>query len=222
MLRRLLTEFAVRQPAIAVRTVCGASDELADHLLHGIHVDLFLSAEVRQLDRLAAAHLLAAETRNILATNRLAAVALPSSVPDLRGPRGLLQPRMRRIALAHPSCPLGGYTRSYLEPLGIWPEVCRRAMFLDNPRVVLAAVESGQADAGIVYDSDAGAAAHCRILFRSQTDRPSISYTAVLTHWGERSPSARALLAYLGSAAAQSHFRSAGFRTVQPSRRDRG
>ena len=62
---------------------------------------------------------------------------------------------MKRIALADPSCPLGQYTRAYLEPLGLWNAIRERTVFLDNPHVVLAAVASEQADVGLVYLSDA-------------------------------------------------------------------
>ncbi len=126
---------------------------------------------------------------------------------------------MKRIALADPSCPLGNYTRAFLEPLGLWEEISKRALFLDNPRVVLAAVESGQADVGLVYRSDARASGTCRILFSVRAVQPSICYTAALTPRGEKTPSARALLAFLTSAVARRRFRRAGFLPIGSSHR---
>lgn len=221
VLPRLLADFAIQHPAIAVRSIYGASDELANHVLSGMHVDLFLSAEDRQVDRLSAAGLIAPYARTVLAANRLVAVALASGLEGLPGPRDLLQACVRRIALADPSCPLGNYTRSYLEPLGLWEDIRKRALFLDNPRVVLAAVESGQADVGLVYRSDAAASVGCRILFSARAARPSICYTAALTRRGERIPSALALLTFLTSAVAQRHFRRAGFLPSPPAHPER-
>jgi molybdenum ABC transporter molybdate-binding protein len=221
VLPRLLAEFALHHPTISVRSIYGASDEVANHVLNGLHVDLFLSAEARQVDRLSAAGAIAPETRVILAANRLVAVGLESRTLRLSGPRGLLQAGVKRIALADPSCPLGNYTRSYLEPLGLWPDIRRQALFLDNPRVVLAAVQSGQADVGLVYHSDAVASVDCRILFRSRAAQPSICYTAALTRRGEVSPSAVALLTFLSSVAAQQQFRRAGFLSGEPPLRER-
>src|SRR5438552_4141971 len=71
----LLADFAVLQPLITVRTVFGASDELATHLLAGAPADLFLSADARQVDRLAAAGSVKTSSRTVLAGNDLAAVA---------------------------------------------------------------------------------------------------------------------------------------------------
>ncbi len=221
VLHCLLADFAVHQPAVSVRAICGASDELADQILQGVHVDLFLSASEQPLDRLQAAGLLAPESRTLLSANRLAAIASTPGIVNRRGPRTLLQATVRSIALADPSCPLGQYTRSYLEALDLWEALCPRVLFLDNPRVVLAAVESGQADVGLVYRSDMFAARTSRILFSTRPAQPAIHYTAALTRRGEPSSAARVLLAFLTSPSAQNRLPRFGFLKAPPrSRRD--
>jgi molybdenum ABC transporter molybdate-binding protein len=207
----ILLDFAARYPDVSVRTIHGASDELAGHVLNGVHVDLFLSAEDRQLDRLAEAGLLRPQGRLSLAANRLAAIGRTTNPLSLRGPRELLQCPPRRLALAEPDCPLGHYSRCFLEPLQLWQPLRTHALFLDNPRVVLAAVESGEADVGLVYRSDALAARRCRILFTSPANRPPIRYSVALTRCGEQSAPARCLLAFLNSRLARRRLRAAGF-----------
>jgi molybdate transport system substrate-binding protein len=211
VLHSLLADFAGHHPAITVRTVCGASDELAEQMRNGLHVDLFLSAAEEPLDRLEAAGLLVAESRTVLSGNRLSAIALPGQWSEQRNPRSLLQANVRTIALADPSCPLGRYTRSYLEALGLWDAFRPRALFLDNPHVVLAAVESGQAEVGLVYRSDVHSAPACRILFSTPRAQPSIRYVAALMRRGESSSAARTFLAFLTSSAAQSRLAHFGF-----------
>jgi molybdenum ABC transporter molybdate-binding protein len=215
VLHCLLTDFAIHEPSVSVRTICGASDELADHILKGVHVDLFLSAADEPLNRLQSAGVLSPQGRLALGVNRLAAITSTPRITKLSGPRALLQKSVHSIALAGPSCPLGHYTRTYLEPLGLWDAVRQRALFLDNPRVVLAAVESGQADVGLVYRSDAGATSHCRILFTSRPAQPAIRYTAALTRRGEQSSSARALLAFLTSTPAHRWLERFGFQAPE-------
>ncbi|HTU19709.1 MAG TPA: molybdate ABC transporter substrate-binding protein [Gemmataceae bacterium] len=207
----MLADFAMQQPAVSVRAICGASDELADQILNGVHVDLFLSAADEPLDWLGAAGVLAPKSRAVLSSNRLAAIAGASRIANVLGPQGLLQAAVQSIALADPCCPLGHYTRTYLEPLGLWNAIRERAHFLDNPRVVLAAVESGQADVGLVYHSDACTARACRILFTTGVNQPAIRYTAVLTRRGEQSASARGLLAFLTSSPAHRLLQRFGF-----------
>lgn len=218
----LLADFAVQHPGVPVRAICGASDELADQILNGVHVDLFLSAGDEPLDRLEHAGILVPQNRSLLCGNRLAAIALVSQSANLRGPRALLQSTVQSIALADPACPLGHYTRSYLEALGLWNAIRERALFLDNPRVVLAAVESGQAEVGLVYRSDAQAARDCRILFTTGRDQPAIRYTIALTRRGEDAVPARDLFALLTSPKAHQWLSRFGFLTPGTARSRRG
>jgi len=218
LLHNLLADFAVHQPDTSVRTICGASDELANQIVNGLGVDLFLSAADGLLDWLENAGTLAPEGRTPLAANRLAAITSTPDFITLRGPRALLQAPARRLALADPSCPLGQYTRAYLEPLGLWCAIRQRALFLDNPHGVVAAVESRQADVGLVYHSDARAASHCRTLFATRPARPVIRYTAALTRRGEQSAAARGLLAFLTSTLARRRLRCFGFHVPCPTR----
>jgi molybdate transport system substrate-binding protein len=222
VLHCLLADFAVQHPAASVRAICGASDELADAILNGVHVDLFLSAADGPLDNLKDAGLLASSRPTLLCTNRLAAISNVTGTTNLRSPTALLHAEMHSLALADPSCPLGAYSRSYLESLGLWNVLRPRALFLDNPRVVVAAVESGQADVGVVYRSDAETTPACRILFKTGPNHPEIRYTAALTRRGEQSASASALLAFLTSLSARRRLQHFGFlppRLSRPRRR---
>lgn len=212
VLHCLLADFAVHQLSASVRTICGASDELANQLLYGVHVDLFLSAADEPLDRLESAGVLAAASRTLLGANRLAAITSTPRITQLRQPRALLQAPVTSIALADPSCPLGHYTRDYLEPLGLWNAIRQRALFLDNPHGVLAAVQSRRVEVGLVYFSDARAAPDCRILFATRLEQPPIRYSAALTQRGQQSAPARGLLAFLTSKPARRRLRSFGFR----------
>jgi molybdate transport system substrate-binding protein len=207
VLRQLIVDFSTREPGITVRAITGASNELADHLAAGAPADLFLSADPGQLDRLRDAGILDAASQATLAHNSLVAIGAPRG-PAIRSANDLSRPAVRRIAVGDPGCPLGAYTRAYLEPLGLWDTVRERAVFLDNPAVVLAAVRAGNAEVGLVYRSDA-AAAHSRVLFRART--AAVRYSVALTHRGAAKPAARSLLAFLTSPVARQRFRRNGF-----------
>ncbi len=106
-LGQLLADYALRQPAVRVRAVYGASDELAYHLLAGAPGDLFLSADPSPLDRLEAASLLKPGSRVCLAENALAALAPAGKPVVVRRPADLTGPGVERLALAATTCPLG-------------------------------------------------------------------------------------------------------------------
>lgn len=222
LLHCLIADFAILHPTVSVRAICGASDELVEPILSGVPVDLFLSAADSPLDCLEAAGLLATESRTILCANRLAAITATPRITSLRSPGSLLRAEVQSIAVAALSCPLGAYTRAYLENLDLWEAVRQRALFLDNPRVVAAAVESGQAEVGLVYLSDAGASHSCRVLFRTAPSQPAIRYSAALTRRGNESPAARALLTFLTSRHAHRRFQRFGFLIPGAARSHRG
>ena len=215
VLGQLLTDHALRQPAVRVRAVFAASDELAGHVLAGAPIDLFLSADARQVDRLEAARLVAPGSRVILAENSLAAIGPAGREPLVRKAEDLKRTGVRRIALADPASPLGGYTRAYLEGLGLAEALEARAVRVDNSRAVVAAVRASQADVGLAYASDAVRAADCRLLFRVRHLPAPIQYTAAVIARSRQPEQARTLLAFLTSRPAASRFRRCGFLPVR-------
>jgi molybdenum ABC transporter molybdate-binding protein len=209
VLGQLLADYALRQPAVPVRALYGASDELAYHLLAGAPGDLFLTADPGQLDRLDAAALLRPGSRVALAENALAALAPAGKPVAVRRPADLAGPEVGRLALAAPTCPLGAYARAWLEALGLG-RALTRAVVLDNSGAVLAALRAGRADVGLVYASDAARADGCRLLFRVRHPSVVVRYeAAVLAH--SRFPrQAQALLDFLASRPAALRFRRCG------------
>jgi molybdate transport system substrate-binding protein len=215
VLGQLLADFTLRQPTIRVRVVFGGSDELADHLLRGSTADLFLTADPRQLDRLEACRLLRPNTRVALAENTLAVIGPADREMRVRKPADLARPEVTGIAFAEPRCPLGQYTRAYLDSRGLYDDLLPRVVWVDNSRAVMAAVRAGRANAGLVYGSDAGRAEGCRLLFRIPAGSTDIHYQAAILDRGKRSVEAQALLAFLTSPAAARRFRRCGFLPIR-------
>ncbi len=215
VLAQLLADYALRQPALRVRALYGGSDELAYHLLAGAPADLFLTAAAEPLDRLEAAGLLRPGSRVVLAENGLAALAPLGAARPPRKPAELAGPRVRRLALAAPSCPLGAYARAWLRAAGL-EQLLADAVTLDNSGAVVAALRAGRADVGLVYASDATRADGCRLLFRVRHPSVIIRYeAAALAHAHLLGP-AQALLDFLASPPAAARFRRCG---LLPARR---
>jgi molybdate transport system substrate-binding protein len=211
VLGQLLADYTLQHPDVRVRTIFGASDELADHLLAGDLVDLFLAADARPLDRLDEAHLLESGSRTVFAENTLAAVAPVGRTVAVRKPTDLTRPGVTRIALAEPASPLGNYSRLYLKSLNLYDALLPRAVQVDNSRAVLATVRAGRADVGLVYGSDAAPAYGCQLLFRVRRCPAPIRYTAARVRRGQHSAQARDFLRFLTSPAAAHRFRQCGF-----------
>jgi molybdate transport system substrate-binding protein len=218
VLGQLLVDYALQQPRVQVRAIYGASDALADQVLTGTPTDLFLSADDRQMDRLEAASLIRSESRLTLAENTLMAIGPADQNHTVRRPADLLREGISRIAVAAPPCPLGVYTRAYLEHEGIYHSLQRRLLYVENSHSVLAAVRSGEVDIGLIYASDAGGGHETRLLFQARRPALPIRYTgAILTH-GQNTGRAEALLDFLTSPLARRRFRSCGFSGIRPRR----
>src|SRR5262249_16157073 len=211
VLGQLLTDFAAVEPELRLRTVFGASDEVADHLLAGSPGHLFLTADSLQIDRLEATRLLLPGTTVSLAENGLAAVACSARTSPVRKPADLTRDDAGTVVLAGLECPLGRYTKAFLTGLGLYERVLRRAICVENSRAILAAVRAGQADLGVAYASDAARADGCRTLFRVLRTPVPIRYSGTILNRGSDPAAARRLLDFLTSSRAGQRFRQCGF-----------
>ena len=192
----------------------GGSSLLARQIREGAPADLFLSADEAQMDGLekAGRHRARARRKSVLSNTLVVVVPVEehrgiSSEEDLGGPR------VSRIALAEPaSVPVGVYSKRLLESLGLWVAVSPKVIPTENVRATLAAVESGNVDAGIVYRTDALISKKVRIAFEVPASRgPSISYPFALVKGAPNEKAARAFLEHLASKEARAVFAKYGF-----------
>ena len=190
-----------------------SSSTLARQIREGAPADLFLSADEAQMDVLERAGLVAPGTRHSVLSNTLVVVVPADSTLRIASERDLAGKGVDRIALAEPtSVPAGVYSKKFLERVGIWDAIAPKVVPTENVRATLAAVESGNVDAGIVYRTDATISKHVRIAFEiSAALGPAISYPFALVKGAPREKEALSFLAYLGSPAARAVFVRYGF-----------
>lgn len=195
----------------------GGSQVLAAQIRAGAPADLLLSADPEIAEALAADGYASAPTP--LAWNGLAIVTGSGGVVD--DVTDLARDELR-VVLADASVPLGGYTRQALRRLersGLAParfatDVLEGAdSFEDDARTVLAKVTTGEADAAIVYRTDAAAAGRTdpdvrTIAWPSEAD-VTATYTAQVVDSG--TASAADLQDFLQSPQAAEIWRAHGF-----------
>jgi molybdate transport system substrate-binding protein len=194
----------------------GASSILARQIQEGAPADLFLSADEAKMDGLEKRKLLLAGTRRSVLSNTLVVVVPVDSNLKISGPADLAAPSIRALALAEPqSVPAGIYAKEYLKRKGLWSKVIDRVVPTENVRGALAAVESGNVDAGIVYKTDAGISKKVRIAYEvPKAEAPEISYPFAVIAASERKEAARRFLDFLTSPPSLAIFRKYGFLVV--------
>lgn len=189
------------------------SNALARQIKEGAPADVFFSADEAQMGGLEKAGLIAEGSRKSVLSNSLVFAAPKDSAITSLTPQDLTQPTIKRLALADTkTVPAGIYSKAYLEKLGLWKEVEPKVIPTENVRAALAAVESGNVDAGIVYKTDASISKAVKVVFEVPAkEGPDISYPIAVIKESKNPEAAQKFLDYLKSEPALTVFRKYGF-----------
>ena len=201
----------------AIRLNVAGSQMLASQIIEGAPVDLFVSADTLQMERVVAAGRMEAGSRVDLLTNQLV-VVVPSDRPDtVAAPEDLAGASIERLALGDPDAvPAGVYARDWLRAASVWDAVATKVVPASNVRAALRAVESGAADAGVVYRTDMRTSSGATVAFAVPIgDGPAIVYPAAITADAPNRAGAARFLDYLQASAARRLFEEAGFVTLR-------
>ena len=191
----------------------GASSFLARQIEEGAPADLFFSADEAKMDGLEKKGLIVKETRKSRLSNSLVIVVTADSKLVIQSAKDLAGTRITRLALADPkTVPAGIYAKEYLEKIKLWPEVQPKVIPTDNVRAALAAVESGNVEAGIVYKTDASISKKVKVAHEIPVvEGPTISYPMAVTKESKRPDAAKRFLKHLDSDEAGRIFERFGF-----------
>lgn len=196
-----------------VRFNFAASSLLARQIEEGAPADLFFSADTAKMDALEKHDLLKPGTRRNLLSNQLILVVPHDSTLTLKKPDDLLQKAIHRLILADPkTVPAGIYAKEYLTKQKLWAELEPRVIPVDNVRAVLATLEAGNGDAGIVYKTDALLSKQVRVVYEvPQTETPEIRYPVAVLKAAPHPAAAQRFRDFLDSTKATEVFKQHGF-----------
>jgi len=191
----------------------GASSILARQIGEGAPADIFFSADEAQMDGLEKLGLIIKETRSSRLSNSLVIVVAAESPLQVASAHDLAGDKVKRIALADPKAvPAGVYARGYLDKAGLWQAVERKIIPTENVRAALAAVESGNVDAGIVYKTDARISRRVRVTCEVKPEEgPVINYPMAVVKESSRIDAGKRFLRHLDSQEAEGVFEKYGF-----------
>jgi molybdate transport system substrate-binding protein len=177
----------------------GASGTLAVQIQQGAPVDLFISAGVKQVDTLVDAKLADADSRVTVATNSMVLIVPKDQANPPTKFEDLSDARFAHIAVGKPKVvPAGDYAMQVLKFFNLEEAVTDRLEMGSDVRQVLLWVSHGEADAGLVYATDAAVAADSvkiALVAPEESHKP-IVYPAVIISSGHKAD-AQAFLQYL-------------------------
>lgn len=204
-------EAFTRTTGVSVRTNYAASSTLAQQIVNGADADLFLSANADWADHVES-KTTSAKRRNLLG-NRLVIVVPSDSQLALPTPEALLSKEVDHLALGDTdSVPAGKYARQALVALNLWDKLKGKIVPGKDVRQALMYVETGAAEAGIVYATDAAVSERVRVAIEIPADltEPVVYPVMLLKHGTDRGAAAK-FYDYLGSPEATRIFERCGF-----------
>ncbi len=161
------TVFERQHSGVNVLLSFDGSSTLATQITQGAPADVFASADEDQLQVVVDAGLAAAAPQ-LFATNRLVVITTKES--DITSLEALAEPGVL-LVLAAPEVPVGKYAREALKKMngrygaGFSARVLKNLVSEEsNVRQVALKVELGEADAAIVYATDAAVAKNVKVI----------------------------------------------------------
>lgn len=209
--------FEAANPGTTVNYNFAASGPLQQQIEQGAPVDLFISAAARQMDALQEKNLIVTSTRRNLLTNSLVLVVPHNSTLGLTGFRQLTNSSVKKIAVGEPrSVPAGQYAEEVFRNLGILDQLQSKLVYGNSVRNVLGTVESGNADAGVVYATDAKVSDQVKQVATAPSNLHSpIVYPVAAIAASRNQQAARTYEQFLTSRQAQDVFKKYGFGIAQ-------
>ncbi|MCC5637708.1 molybdate ABC transporter substrate-binding protein [Nostoc sp. CHAB 5844] len=164
------------KPGVNLAYNFGSSGALQQQIEQGAKVDVFISAATKQIDALEKKGLLVDGTRKDLLRNKLVLIA-PQNSTTISDLKDLTSPQVKKIALGEPkSVPAGQYAQQVLTSLKIADQIKSKVVYAKDVRQALNFVESGNADAGLVYLSDAKSTSKVKVV----TTAPENSHSPIV------------------------------------------
>jgi molybdate transport system substrate-binding protein len=159
--------FAAAHQGVEVAFNYAGSNQLATQIAAGAPVDVFASANNAQMDAAIESGRIVSGTQQTFARNRLVVITPGDNPADITTLQDMATPGVK-IVIAAAEVPVGQYTLDFLDKAaaegtlgaGYKEAVLANVVSYEaDVRAVLTKIALGEADAGVVYKSDIGAAA---------------------------------------------------------------
>ena len=215
--------FEAAHPGVTVKFNFAGSQVLRTQIEQGAPADVFASADHKNMDPLVTENLAASGAAQDFATNLLTVILPPKNPANIKTLQDLAKPGIK-IVLEDASVPAGNYTRQILTNMSKDPtygtdfssKVLANVVSNETDvKQVVAKVDQGEADAGVVYVTDALAAPDLISISIPENYNVIAHYPIVALEKAPNPDLAAAFVAYVLSADGQAIMKKWGFSPAQ-------
>ncbi|MGN7415390.1 molybdate ABC transporter substrate-binding protein [Paenibacillus sp. SAF-068] len=165
-MKEIETKFETANPYIELNFNFGASGALQQQIEQGAPADIFVSAATKNMNALVDENLIASGDQKNLLQNSLVAIVPADGPNTVTGEADLTSDSIKTVAIGIPeSVPAGTYAKEALTNAKLWDQLESKLVQGKDVRQVLQYVETGNADAGFVYKTDALTSDQVKIAF---------------------------------------------------------
>ncbi len=151
----LKAAYMQEHPQVTIKANYGSSGALQQQIEQGAPVDIFFSAGVAQMTALKDKGFMSEGTVRDLLENKLVLI-IPVGGKNLSSFQDLAAQDIVRIAVGDPkSVPAGQYAEEAFRTLALFDAIKGKLIYAKDVREVLTWVETGNVQAGLVYETDA-------------------------------------------------------------------
>ena len=212
VMEEIKSAYQKQHPQVEIIYNFASSGSLQRQIEQGAPVDVFISAATDKMDALQKQDLILPETRRDLFKNQMVLI-VPQDINKISNFTDLTNNNLKAIALGEPkSVPAGKYAREVLTFFNIANQVNAKAVYAKDVRQVLNYVATGNADAGIVYFTDAQISDRVKIVATAPANSHSpIVYPVAVIKDSSNPEAVQNLVEFLTTPQAQSLFTKYGF-----------
>ncbi len=215
--------FEAANPGVSVRFNFAGSQALRTQIEQGASADVFASADHKNMDAMVGENLIAGGKYQDFASNLLVVILPQGNPANIQTLQDLARPGIK-LDLADASVPVGNYARQALTNLSKDPaygsDYSTRVLanVVSNEtdvKQVVSKVDLGEADAGIVYVTDAQAAPHLRTIAIPGAFNVVAKYPIAALAQSRNADLAASFIAYVLSPDGQAVLKKWGFAPIE-------
>jgi molybdate transport system substrate-binding protein len=208
--------YTQENPDVIISPNFASSGTLQKQIEQGAPADVFFSAGAKQMDDLQDGGLIINDTRRNLLSNKVVLIVPSNSNLGICSFMDLLNENVEKIAFGDPEfVPIGTYGTQTLEMFGIYEQVQQKLVLCSDVRQVLAYVEGGNVDAGVVFSTDAATSNCVTVVAESSAEiNSNVVYPIAVIKTSTNVQAAKDYIAFLLSDEAKAIFEQYGFVVV--------